>query len=113
MGNAIIARNIAAVPTASSVFMPPSSGINIAQNATDFIYRGKALMPVIQALDVTRRTRVVVRQNFAISLAYNALAVPAAVLGLVTPLIAAIAMSSSSLIVVANALQLNLGRQPR
>lgn len=98
--------NDAAALTAATVSMSPSSGVDITQNAADFVYRGKGLMPVVTALDVARHTRTLVRQNFMISLAYNALAVPAAMLGLVTPLIAAVAMSSSSLIVVINALRL-------
>jgi P-type Cu2+ transporter len=47
-----------------------------------------------------------VRQNFALAIGYNALAVPLAILGHLTPLLAAVAMSTSSLIVIANSLRL-------
>ena len=67
---------------------------------------GIFLQPIADAIRIARRTEVIVRQNIIISLAYNLLAVPLAVMGHVTPLIAAVAMSASSLTVVLNAIRL-------
>jgi len=91
---------------AGHVSMAPASATDVGQSAADAVFLGDRLAPVAIAIAAARRTRVVVRQNFALAIGYNALAVPLAIAGLVTPMLAAIAMSSSSLIVLANALRL-------
>jgi Cu2+-exporting ATPase len=88
------------------VAMAPSSGSDVGQLAADMVFFGDRLMPVPVAIAAARRTMTVVRQNFALAIGYNVLAVPLAIAGQVTPLIAALAMSGSSLLVVANALRL-------
>lgn len=88
------------------VSMSPSTALHITQNAADIVYQSAGISAVLQALRIAKATRRLVRQNFAMSFVYNALAVPLAITGHVTPLIAAAAMSFSSLAVVMNALRL-------
>ncbi len=91
---------------AAHASIAPGTASDASQQAADAVFIGAKLMPVALAVRAARRTMQVVRQNFALAIGYNILAVPLALFGYVTPLIAAIAMSLSSLIVVANSLRL-------
>lgn len=84
----------------------PASGADIAQTAADFVFQSDRLAPVATAILVARRSRRMVTTNFGLAAGYNVLAVPLAIAGLVTPLIAAVAMSASSILVTLNALRL-------
>ncbi|MBF0560876.1 MAG: cadmium-translocating P-type ATPase [Alphaproteobacteria bacterium] len=96
----------------ADVSMSPSSAVDVSQNVADVVFQGKFLAPVVEILTVARLAHVLVRQNFAAAFLYNIVTVPLAVMGYVTPLLAALAMSSSSLVVIVNALRLQRRRKP-
>jgi Cu2+-exporting ATPase len=91
---------------AAQVSMSPSSAMDITQNAADVVFQGKRLWPVYEAWNVARQANTLVKQNFILAVAYNVVAIPLAVSGQVTPLIAAMAMSASSLLVISNSFRL-------
>jgi len=78
----------------------------LAQHTADVVILSDRVEEAATALRVARRTLAVIRQNLAWATIYNAIAIPAAAFGFVTPLVAAAGMSASSLVVVANALRL-------
>lgn len=86
--------------------LAPGGAMDVSQSASDAVYSG-GLRSVEFVIDLAQSARDVMRQNFGLAALYNLFAVPIAVAGLVTPLIAAIAMSASSLIVTLNALRIS------
>ncbi len=98
--------NDAPALAAAHVSLSPSGAADVAQNAADFVSLGEDLTPIVDTYRTARAAKRLVFQNFALSFGYNIVAIPVAMLGLSTPLIAAVAMSGSSLAVTLNALRL-------
>jgi len=100
--------NDAPALSSAHVSMSPATASDVSQTAADFVFQGRSLSAVVEAVRVARFSHKLVVQNFGMAFLYNAVAVPLAIMGFVTPLFAAVAMSSSSLIVCANSMRLKV-----
>lgn len=98
--------NDTAALAAADVSISPATALDAARVASDIVLLGRDLSPVADSLVTARKATSRIKENFRIATAYNVIAVPLAIIGLATPLIAALAMSSSSIIVSLNALRL-------
>ncbi|WDF73298.1 heavy metal translocating P-type ATPase [Novosphingobium sp. KACC 22771] len=99
---------------AAHASIAPGTASDVGRQAADFVFLSDSLLAIPRAMATSRATMRVVRQNFGLAIGYNVLAVPLAMAGMVTPLIAAVAMSTSSLIVIGNSLRLAMAaREPK
>ncbi|HWQ87118.1 heavy metal translocating P-type ATPase [Brevundimonas sp.] len=102
--------NDAAALSRAHAAIAPGSALEASQNAADLVLTRDALMTIVAAIDVARSARRRALENFGFAALYNLVAAPAAMLGLVNPFVAALAMSGSSLVVTLNALRVRGGR---
>ncbi|WP_417429617.1 cation-translocating P-type ATPase [Kiloniella sp.] len=100
-------------PALASAFVSasPATASDISQTTADFIFQGNKLKPIVEAITVAKKARDLIFQNFGLAIVYNMIAVPLAMSGYVTPLIASLAMSGSSIVVTLNALRLRLSEK--
>ncbi|WP_179141874.1 heavy metal translocating P-type ATPase [Salibaculum halophilum] len=97
--------NDTAALTAAHVSISPASALDAARVASDIVLLGATLSPLPEAISTAGRSLRRIRENFTVATWYNIIAVPLAVAGLCSPLIAALAMSASSITVSLNALR--------
>jgi Cu2+-exporting ATPase len=91
----------------ADISISPASGMDITQNTADIVFQEPSLSSVWRAWRMACFSTRLVKQNFSLAVLYNIIAIPIALAGMVTPMIAAIAMSLSSLIVILNSFRIN------
>ncbi|MCX7174337.1 MAG: heavy metal translocating P-type ATPase [Proteobacteria bacterium] len=104
--------NDAPVLAQAQVSVAMGSGTDLARQQADIILLAEDLMPLALGVKLARKALRIMRQNLAWAFAYNLLAIPLAMLGVITPWMAGIGMSASSLLVVLNALRLQGRKVP-
>jgi len=97
--------NDAPALAAADVSLSPVSAVHLSQAAADAVFLGERLAPVAEALAAAGKAKRIMRENLWLAAIYNLIAVPIAIAGFATPLVAALAMSGSSVLVTANALR--------
>jgi Cu2+-exporting ATPase len=103
--------NDAPALAAANVSLSPVTAAHLTQSAADAVFLGDRLDPVATALAIAKRAKRIMSENLWMAVVYNAIAVPVAIVGLATPLIAALAMSGSSILVTANSLRARAARE--
>ena len=98
--------NDAPVLARAQVSIALASGAALAQSQADLVVANPSLLAIGEAIVLARRTRRIIRQNIGWAIGYNAVTLPLALGGFLTPWLASLGMSLSSLLVVANALRL-------
>src|ERR1019366_3935732 len=105
--------NDAPALAAANVSISPISAAHLTQAQADAVFLGERLAPIAEALHIARKAKALMIENLWLSAIYNFIAVPIAILGYATPLIAALAMSGSSMLVTGNALRARKARARR
>jgi Cu2+-exporting ATPase len=108
MGDGI---NDVPVLSGADISVAMAAASDLAQTSADGVLLNDNLLVIADALALARRTRRIIKQNLAFSLTYNVLALPMAAAGLISPWVAALGMTASSLVVIFNALRLNRSPQ--
>lgn len=105
--------NDAPALAAAYVSISPISAADLTQTHADGMFLGDSLRPLYEAIDVSLKAKATMVQNLGLAFVYNIIAIPLAVSGFVTPLVAAAAMSCSSILVSINALRVRHWRRDR
>ncbi|NPA29200.1 MAG: cation-translocating P-type ATPase, partial [Epsilonproteobacteria bacterium] len=96
----------------SDIAIAMGSGSDVALEVSDVVILDDRITSLRDAFLISRRTFKFVKQNLALSVVYNSITIPLAVAGYVIPLVAALSMSLSSLLVVGNSMRIKAGFKP-